>query len=58
MVLITRIGIPPTIVLSGTSLFTTQPAAITLLLPMFTLGRIITAAPINTLLPIIISPSL
>lgn len=40
-------GIPPTIVLSGTSLETTAPAATTAFSPIVTPGKIVALAPIH-----------
>ena len=46
-------GIPPITQLSGTSFVTTAPATTTTLLPMVTLGRIVTFPPIHTSFPIV-----
>ena len=42
-------GIPPTTVLGGTSVVTTEPAATTEFSPMVTPGNIVAAAPIQAL---------
>ena len=47
-------GMPPTIVLSGTSLETTAPAATTALSPMVTPCRIVAFEPIQTFRPSVI----
>lgn len=46
-------GFPPTTVLLGTSLHTTDPAAITALSPILTPRSIIALPPIHTFFPII-----
>ena len=46
-------GHPPTTVLAGTSLVTTDPDAMTALSPMVTPGLIIERPPIQTLLPMV-----
>lgn len=51
--LIILAGVPPTKVLAGTSLVTTEPAAITAPSPMVTLGQIVQWPPIQTSLPIL-----
>ena len=51
---ITLHGIPTAILLDGISLFTTLPAPITTLSPIFTPGSTITFPPIHTLFPILI----
>jgi hypothetical protein len=53
MFLITLAGLPPTIVLSGTSFVTTASEATTTLLPIVTPGLMTARPPIHTLLPIV-----
>ena len=45
-------GIPATIQLSGTSLVTTEPAAIITFLPIFIFGNIVELVPIKVFSPI------
>ena len=51
MRLMTRAGTPPTIVLAGTSLVTTAPAATTALSPIVTPCRMVAFEPTHTFLP-------
>ena len=47
-----RAGFPATIVLSGTSLVTTEPAPTMALSPIVTLGKMVACAPIHAPFPI------
>ena len=51
-------GTPPTSVLGGTSLVTTDPAATTALSPIETPGRMLQQRPIQTLFPIVTGSAL